>query len=95
MRKSVLLLVVVLLVGALTGCDGESASPTPTQMPTPVSPTETTSVAPPITPSDPASCVVEPFEFPTNPNIPPVSEQDYVHGPEDAPITFIEYAEFQ
>jgi len=39
--------------------------------------------------------VVSPFEFPVNPNIPPISEADHIHGPEDAPITFIEYADFQ
>jgi len=39
--------------------------------------------------------MVEPLEFPTNPNIPPVTEDDHSHGPADAPITFIEYADFQ
>jgi len=39
--------------------------------------------------------VAEPFDFPVEPRIPPVTEEDHIHGPADAPITFIEYADFQ
>jgi hypothetical protein len=47
------------------------------------------------TPSGPASCVAAPFDFPVEPRIPPVTEEDHIHGLADAPITFIEYADFQ
>ena len=94
MRKFALLLI-VLLLGLVAGCDNnESASPTPapaTLPPTTNAPAPTTVVVP----SGPATCVVSPFEIPVNPNIPPISEADHIHGPEDAPITFIEYADFQ
>jgi hypothetical protein len=48
-----------------------------------------------ITPSGPAECVVEPIDFPTNPAIPEVTHDEVIHGPADAPITVIEYADFQ
>jgi len=47
------------------------------------------------TPSGPAFCVEAPFDFPAELRIPPVTEEDHVHGPADASITFIEYADFQ
>jgi len=45
--------------------------------------------------SGPAACVEAPLDFQVEPRIPPVTEDDHVHGPADAPITFIEYADFQ
>ena len=90
MRKLALLLAVLVLVA---GCGKESASPTPS----PTSAPEATTVASPVvvTPAGPATCVLESFDFPVNPSIPPVTEVDHVHGPDDASITFIEYADFQ
>jgi len=94
MRK-LALLSLILLLGLVAGCGKETASPTPLPSSTPVS--ETTTAAPTVivTPSGPAVCEKVPFDFPVEPRIPPVTEEDHVHGPADAPITFIEYADFQ
>jgi hypothetical protein len=43
----------------------------------------------------PAFCAAEPLNLPVEPRIPPVTEADHVQGPADAPITIIEYADFQ
>ena len=43
----------------------------------------------------PASCTIQPLTLPTEPRIPPVTEADHVQGPTNAPITVIEYADFQ
>ena len=104
MRKPALLLT-VLLLGLVVGCGVElptpSPSPTPTSLPTsPPSPTpasEAATAVPPASDTAPgsASCVAAPFDFPVESRIPPITEEDHVHGPADAPITFIEYADFQ
>ncbi len=98
MRKLALLLT-ALSLGLVAGCGGGLASPTSSPMPS-SSPTlvpETATDAPPAsaTPSGPAACVAEPFNFPVESRIPPVTEEDHVHGPADASITFMEYADFQ
>jgi len=95
MRKLALLLIVLLLV---VGCGKESASPTPTSIPIPTllpSPPSDPEIPAAITPSGPATCELEPFDLPVESRIPPVTEEDHVHGPADAPITFFEYADFQ
>ena len=107
MRKLVLLIALVVTLGVLTGCGQETtpAEPSPTFTPEPAAPTE----APPSptsepaaeatdpvtteTPSGPATCEV--FSLPVESRIPDLDEDDHVVGPEDAPITFIEYADFQ
>jgi cyclophilin family peptidyl-prolyl cis-trans isomerase len=96
MRRPALLLI-VLVLGLVAGCAGETASPTPTPAPSPT-PVPATAVPTPLlpaTPSGPASCVESPLDFPAEPRIPPVMEDDHVHGPADASITFMEYADFQ
>ena len=98
MRKFVLLSL-VLLLGLVAGCGGGATpSPSPSPSPLPASPTpvpETATAAPSVieAPSGPASC--EQFSFPAEDRIPPVTEEDHVRGPADAPITFIEYSDFQ
>lgn len=93
MRRRALLLI-ALLLGLLTGCNGQAASPTPTLAPT-TPPIPTSETPPTALPSGPATCVTESFDFPVEPRIPPVTEDDHVHGPADAPVTVIEYADFQ
>jgi cyclophilin family peptidyl-prolyl cis-trans isomerase/protein-disulfide isomerase len=93
----------VLLVGLVAGCGEQATSPPPSPTPTPVPPSPTSApstpdtdptepVTPP-TPSGPATCEV--FTLPVESRIPSVTEDDHVKGPEDAEITFIEYADFQ
>ena len=97
MRKFLLLLT-VLLLGLIAGCSQESPSPTPSPPPPSPTPAPEEAIATPLvsaTPSGPASCVADPFDFPVESRIPPVTDEDHVHGPADAPITFIEYADFQ
>ncbi|MDY6875457.1 MAG: hypothetical protein SWK90_04535 [Chloroflexota bacterium] len=96
MRKLALSFTVVLL-GLVVGCSQGTASPTPTPPPSPTPVPEVPTAVPLVsaTPSGPASCVAESFDFPVESRIPPVTEDDHVHGPADAPITFMEYADFQ
>ena len=105
-----LMLAAVLLAALLVACGGQAASPTaaPPAVPT-EEPTQPPSAAPTAAPtvqattvtsgtlqsSGPAVCTLEPMEFPANPNIPPITDEDHTHGPADAAITFVEYADFQ
>jgi hypothetical protein len=102
--RKLVLLSTALLLGLVTGCGGgvtPPASPSPTLLPSPTSapsPTpvpETDTAEPTVAPepSGPATCDL--FTLPVAPNIPPVTEEEHVHGPDDAAITFIEYADFQ
>ena len=104
MRRAVLLML-ILVLGLITGC-GEgnppAASPS-TATSVPPSPTTAVSTSAPATeatdpavtstPSGPATCEV--FTLPVESRIPDLDEGDHFVGPEDAPITFIEYADFQ
>jgi hypothetical protein len=98
MRRRALLLIVLLLMGLVAGCDGEPAdTPATTGATEPPEDVETSTLRPTFsgTPPGDASCVLDPIEFPTSSGVPPVTAQDQVYGPEDATITFIEYADFQ
>ncbi|HHS96804.1 MAG TPA: hypothetical protein ENK08_02740 [Chloroflexi bacterium] len=72
-------IVTAILVVAVVGCQS-TATPSPTPTIEPTS--EPTG---PAVPSSGGDCYV----------VPPVSDQDWVRGPADAPITLIEYADFQ
>ena len=110
-RSVLLMTVLVMLVGCSTGAAEVSPSPgaEPSKMPSDgtassepptidsASTPQTPTVEPPDgdTPVIPATCELAPLDFPVEPRIPPVSEDDHVHGPADAEITFLEYADFQ
>ena len=107
MVKKIITLSIILLV-FLAACQSTPASPTPqpneqadpgsTELPPlpVVSPTPAND--PPASQTE-VNCTVvsrEPTPGPTEQSIiPPVSETDWVHGPEDAKVTIIEYADFQ
>jgi len=98
MRKLALFsFMVVAMLVLVAGCGGEAASPTPSPTSTPAPATAAATAAPPtsVSPSGPAECVDAPLDFPVVSDIPPVTEEDHSHGPADAPITLIEYADFQ
>ena len=46
-------------------------------------------------PSGEAVCEAAAAEFPVQPGLPPVTEEDHVRGGDDASITLIEYSDFQ
>jgi hypothetical protein len=83
MRKTASTLIVGTLAVMLSGCSGETASPLPTTPP-PVTATWTADGCRAV---EPVGAVLE--------GLPPVTAEDWVIGPADASITFIEYADFQ
>lgn len=102
MRKAVLVSF-LLLLGLVVGCGEGSVPPTATSAPdsptsvppsaTPESGSDATDASATDVPSEPATCEV--YTLPVEPRIPDVGEDDHVQGAEDAPITFIEYADFE
>lgn len=94
------LIVVSLLV---TACAGAAATPTATPSPPP-SPSPAPSATPTEEPTRAAEavsagCTVNsllptPDPDATSP-FPPVDEEDWIHGPEEATVTFLEYSDFQ
>lgn len=102
MNRVKLVMLVFLLAALSAGCGDKLAAPTATPSPAPTptllpSPTAGSSapVAATGTPTRTVSCVAEPFDPPTVSGLPPVTDADHIYGPADAPITFIEYADFQ
>ncbi|MCP4536001.1 MAG: hypothetical protein GY832_02545 [Chloroflexi bacterium] len=111
MRKFALLLIALVLGLAGCGVELPSPVPTtvpttaPTSPPPPTAVPEEGVVEPPTSeaespasepvPAGSAACVAMPFDFPVESRIPSISEDDHTHGPSDASITIIEYADFQ
>ncbi len=98
--RRIVLLHFVLLLGLVAGCGGGATSPQPSPTATSLPPSPTSEPNPdatdsPTTPtsSGPATC--ETFELAVESRIPDLDEDDHVVGPDDAQITFIEYADFQ
>jgi hypothetical protein len=105
MRKLLPLLFLGALLVFVAGCNGANPitpeSNVPTRTPTgaaTVAPTQSTEAptAPPTTPlPGSATCRVVPPIGTVVQGVPPVTADDWTIGPADAPITFIEYADFQ
>jgi len=97
MRKIFLVLIGSALLLGAAGCGGEELPlPTdepPTSVATP-SP-EVTSTPWPTTVPGAATCHLAPPIGVEVENLPPVTEEDWVRGPADAPVTVVEYADFQ
>lgn len=69
----------------------------PTAKPSPTGTSEPTQIPPDASPapSELAGCVPADAEFPVQQGLPPVSAADHTRGRSDAPITLIEYSDFQ
>lgn len=105
MRKLLPLLLLGALLATVVGCS--SANPitpesnVPTQPPTAAATAEPTQeietpTRPPMTPlPSTAACRTVPPVGTEIQGLPPVTADDWVIGPADAPITFVEYADFQ
>lgn len=96
MRKVHFLIVTGILLAATVACTSRQATPT-SNVPT-LAVTSTPLFSPTIRPTTApgeATCRAVPPIGVAVEGVPSVSDQDWVRGPADAPVTLIEYADFQ
>jgi protein-disulfide isomerase len=86
MRRTLLALVAVALLAATASCGGERTTPTSNVPTLAVTPTQTPPTPQETAASGETGCRVVP---------PPITDQDHIRGAVDAPVTVLEYADFQ
>ncbi|MGQ9467511.1 MAG: hypothetical protein ACUVXE_05925 [Anaerolineae bacterium] len=87
MRRGSVLFFLAVILSLLAGCQGAT---TPTSNVPTASPTVT-----PTLPTRTCRAVPSIFASLPTPNVPPVTDADRMRGRADAPVTLIEYADFQ
>jgi len=106
MNRRLIALTAVALLALATGCGGSETTPSPTPFSnvpqdtdatTPPSDEDSTSALTQDTPpsGQQAVCSLNPPIGPQVENLPPVTGEDWIRGAPDAPVTMIEYSDYQ